>query len=134
MKIRVILPAPDPVQPPLIRTDHVEYLTYDETVRLPISTPGLNVARWRSGKYGRLMGVTVFAGAIDTGDFYSITLNGRALKSNIYPVAGFSQEEDFNEPIYAGDTVALNYNSQGTTAKNIDFTPRVKYDPAINSP
>jgi hypothetical protein len=134
MRIRIIVPAQmqEKAEPPTVQTTPAKYLAYDESIRLSLSTMGQSTGTFRSGKTGLLVGVTVFASAVDLGDTYSITLKGRALKSSIYPVANFAQAEGFEEPVEAGDTLMIIYNSQGTTVKTIDFTPRIKYDPSVN--
>ncbi len=113
--------------PPLIETRPQPLHDYDETLRLTISTISLQSAEFRSGFTGWLIGVTIFTDAIDTNDTMRVTLNGRDLKQSIRPKANFSIEEDFQEEINRNDRVVLVYQSTGTTTKNIDFTPRVRY-------
>jgi hypothetical protein len=82
---------------------------------------------FRSGVRGWLIGITIFVDAVDSNDRIRVTLRGGDLKQNIRPRASLSIEEDFYEEIDRGDSVTLYYASSGTTAKNIDFTPRVRY-------
>jgi hypothetical protein len=114
-------------QTPLVETRSEPIHSYDETLRLTISTVSTQSAEYRSGVHGWLIGVSIFADAIDINDTMRVTLKGRDLKQGLRPRANFSIEEDFFEEIEMADRVTLYYQSTGTTLKNIDFTPRVSY-------
>ena len=122
-----------PVQSlPTAYTAPVPMLTYDRGVRLTISKPGRQFLTWRSPFTGYIVGLTVLTSAIDSGDTYGVMLNGRTVKDSTYPVTGVALGQDLYEPITAGDTMTLYYDSQGSTVKNIDLTPRVQYSPSQN--
>ena len=71
--------------------------------------------------------MTVFTNAIDAGDYWTLSFKGRIIREKSFPVANTAIKEDYALPVEAGDTLVLNYYSQGTTAKKIDLTPRVRY-------
>jgi hypothetical protein len=100
---------------------------YSETVRLSISTVGLQTLTWRSGFTGTLEEVSVFNDIVDAGDYWNLMLNGRVIREKAYPVPNTALTESRSRPIEAGDTILLTYHSQGITAKNIDFTPKISY-------
>lgn len=122
-----------PVQDlPVGYTAPVPMLTYDRGVRSTLSRPGRQFLTWRSPFTGYLVGLTVLTSGIDSGDTYGILLNGRTVKDATFPVAGVALAQNLYEPIRAGDTMTLYYDSQGSTVKNIDMTPRVQYSPSQN--
>jgi hypothetical protein len=122
-----------PVQDlPTVYTAPVRMLTYERGVRGTINRTGRQFITWRSPFTGTLVGLTVLTSSIDTGDTYGVLLNGRTIKDTTYPVSGVATGGDFSEPITAGDTMTLYYDSQGSTVKNIDLTPRVQYSPSQN--
>ena|SRR5437660_246897 len=126
--VRVRFKLPDiPLPEPVVQTKPETINEYAESLRLSSSTATYQTLTWRSGFTGTLEGVTVFTNAIDAGDYWTLSFKGRIIREKSFPVANTAIKEDYALPVEAGDTLVLNYYSQGTTAKKIDLTPRVRY-------
>jgi hypothetical protein len=132
MKIRIILPAAQAQAENVAAEEAVPVQRaptneYSETLRLPIAGIGTQTLTWRSGFTGTLEEVSIFNDNVDSGDYWRLSLNGRIIREKAYPVPNTALTELRSRPIEAGDTIVLTYYSQGITAKNIDFTPKVSY-------
>jgi hypothetical protein len=126
IKVRVPVPIPTDAQPG-VPTKPELINEYSETIRLNSSTSTLQTITFRSGFNGTLESVIVFTDKIDAGDYWMLTLRGAKIREKAYPVANTGIAETNARPIEAGDRLVLYYYSQGTTVKNIDLTPRIRY-------
>lgn len=102
-----------------------------DSQRLVMTSPKAGSTRSQSVQMplpGRLKGLEVFVDTPDTGDRISVTLKDKTLVDRWFVdlAPRTSYEKDFDEPVEAGDILALFYFNSDSTSKTATWTPTLE--------
>ncbi len=102
-----------------------------DSQRLVMTSPKAGSTRSQSVQMpfpGRLKGLELFVDSPDSGDRVSVTLKDKTLVDRWFVdlAPRTSYEKDFDEPVRAGDILALFYFNADGTSKTATWTPTLE--------